>query len=110
MKKVIGNKKPNNQIFYKFDNIEDFIKNIKEVQWNGECHYKLKGDTFEKTRDEQPKEVYSDLIIKTYEGWAEFDPTTHYLTNSDVSYYYPVSIEYFEANYEENNGISNQTK
>lgn len=100
MKKVIANKKPNDQIFYKFENIEDFVDNIKDVAWNGECQYKLKGDTFKKTRDEQPKEVYSDLIIKSYEGWTEFDPTTQYLSNSDASCYYPVSVEYFEENYE----------
>lgn len=100
MEKVIANKKPNNQVFFKFENIEDFINNIKAVQWNGECHFKLKGDIFEKTREGQPKEVYSNLIIKTYEGWTEFDPVNHYLSNSDVGCYYPVSVEYFNENYD----------
>lgn len=85
MKKVIANKKPNDQIFVKFENVEDFVENIKGVAWNGECYYELKEN---------------DLTIKSYEGWTEFDPTIHYLSNSDVSCYYPVSVEYFEENYE----------
>lgn len=85
MKKIIANKKPNNQTFVKFENIQDFVDNIKDVAWNGDCYYELNKD---------------GLKIKTYEGWTEFDPTTQYLSNSDVSCYYPVSVEYFDENYE----------
>lgn len=87
MKKVIANKKPNNQVFVKFENIEDFIDNIEEVQWNGECLFDVIPHT-------------GLLRVKSYEGWTEFDPATHYLSNSDVGCYYPVSVEYFNDNYE----------
>lgn len=87
MKKIIANKKPNNQIFVKFKNINDFVQNIKEIQWNGECKYKCELGS-------------KDLLILSYEGWTEFDPEKHYLSNSDVGCYYPVSVEYFNENYE----------
>lgn len=85
MKKVIANKKPNNQMFVKFDDAYDFFHSIKEVQWNGECKYQHRKDGV--------------IEIKSYEGWTEFDPVKHYLSNSDISCYYPVSVEYFEENY-----------
>lgn len=32
MKQLVANKKPNNQIFVKFDDIDDFLTNIENVQ------------------------------------------------------------------------------
>lgn len=87
MKKVIANKKPNNQTFVKFEDFEDFLENIESVAWNGKCLYQIGPGSY-------------DVQIKSYEGWTEFDPEKHYLSNSDVGCYYPVSVEYFEENYE----------
>lgn len=87
MKQLVANKKPNNQIFVKFDDIDDFLTNIENVQWNGRCKY--------------CRDLHNTYLkIFSYEGWTEFDPKKHYLSNSDFECYYPVSTEYFEANYE----------
>lgn len=87
MKKIIANKKPNNQVFVKFKDVNDFLENIEDVQWNGFCHFQINVETL-------------GLEIKSYEGWTEFNPELHYLSNSDVECYYPVSVEYFNENYE----------
>ena len=86
MEKIIANKKPNNQVFIKFESEKDFLDNKDKIAWNGEIH--------------TSREKYNNTLqIQSYEGWTDFDPKEHYLTNSDFECYYPVSKEYFEKNY-----------